>query len=200
MNTDAEITLTDTDYFKAKFKNISIRIMILFITVHKFEAAKHTTNKYVIYFMYFSKTDENNQSIFVEIFKEMHLINNFKINFFIKNNLLKAKFIDIFTLTDIALINSCEIIISITIRIKSFLQKRTVHIKASQIVSSLLKMTISIYRIVISKRDYIFESKQIASFFVYAHIVDADTTAILIRNDNTKSIKLSRNFRLKNFD
>ena len=59
-------------------------------------------------------------------------------------------------------------------------------------------MTISIHRIVVSEHKYIFKSERIANFFVYVHIIDADTKAILIQNDNTKLIKLFRNFRLKN--
>ena len=56
--------------------------MILLIIVHDFEAAKHTTNKHVICLMYSSEINENDRSTFVEIFKEIHLIDNFKIKFF----------------------------------------------------------------------------------------------------------------------
>lgn len=77
INTNAEIILIDIDYFKATFKNISICIMISFITIHDFKAVKYITNKYVICFMYFSKANKKNQSTFVEIFKEIDLINKF---------------------------------------------------------------------------------------------------------------------------
>lgn len=52
-----------------------------------------------------------------------------KSNFFIENDILKAKLIDISISIDIALIDSYKIIVSIRIEVKSFSQKRTVHVK-----------------------------------------------------------------------
>ena len=172
--------------------------MTSLITVRDLETVKHTTDKYVCCFMFFFEKDKNDHSVFIEIVREIHLIDNLRINFFIDNDILEFEFIDIFTSINTAIIKSCDVIVSIVIKFKSSRQTRVIHAISSQKVSSHSKLTISIYKIMISKRDYIFESKKIINLAVYAHIIDNEIKAILIRNDGDKAMKISRNFRLKN--
>lgn len=67
--------------------------MISLITVRSLKTVKHSIDEYACCFMYFSETNKNDQSVFVEIIKEVRLINNLKINTFINNDILDSKFI-----------------------------------------------------------------------------------------------------------
>ena len=197
LDTEAEITLVDIQYFKIKFKDILIRTMTSFITVRDLKAAKHSTNKYACCFMYFSKKNENDQSVFVEIIKEIHLIDNLKVNFLIDNDVLDFEFIDIFTFINTIFIESCNVIISIVVKFRSFSQIRSIHTTKENKISSHSELTISIHKIVAFDRDYIFESKKIANFAVYAHLMNNNIKTILVRNDTHKTVQISKNFRLK---
>ena len=55
---EADITLTNTSFFKSIAKNVSIRTMITSITIRDLEINKHSTVKYVIVSMYFSEKNE----------------------------------------------------------------------------------------------------------------------------------------------
>lgn len=198
LDTKADVTLIDMNYFKKKFKNISIRTMTSFITIRSLKIIKHTTNKYVYCFMYFFEKNKNNQSVFVEIVKEIHFVDNLKINIFINNDILDSKLIDIFNFISTASIKNCNIIIFIIVKFKSSRQSWVIHAIRSQKILSHFEFTISIPKIVTSKRDYIFKSKKIKNLAVYAYIIDNNIKAILIRNDDDKTVNILRNFRRKN--
>ena len=171
--------------------------MIAFITVRDLETNKHSIDKYAICSMYFADTDNDDNAILIEIIRKIHLMNNLKTNFLIENDILNSELIDIFTFTNSAFIESCKIKISITIRAKSALQTRFIHVLEINI-SARSKIVIFIYKISVSKRDYMFESKKITNLSVYAHIINDNIISILIRNENDKTIHISRNFRLRN--
>ena len=197
LNTEADVTLADTKYFQDKSKDISIRTMIAFITVRDLETNKHSIDKYAICSMYFADTDNDDNAILTEIIRKIHLVNNLKANLLIENDILNPELIDIFTFTNSAFIKSCKIKISITIRAKSILQIRLIYALEISIPTR-SKIVISIHKITVSERDYMFESKEVTNLSMYAHIIDDNIISILIRNENDTAIHISRNFRLKN--
>ena len=197
LNIEADVTFADIKYFQKKFKDIFIRTMIALITVRDLETNKHSIDKYAICSMYFADIDSDENAILTEIIRKIHLVNNLKTNLLIENDILDSELIDIFTFTNSAFIESCKIKISITIRARSVLQIRFIH--ALEInISTRSKIVISIHKITVSERDYMFESKEVTNLSVYAHIIDDNIISVLIRNENDTTIHISRNFRLKN--
>ena len=197
LDTKIEITLVDIQYFKNKFKDILIRTMTFSITIRDLRSTKHSTNKYACCFMYFSKKNENDQSVLVEIIKEIHLIDNLKVNLLIDNDVLNFEFIDIFTFTSTIFIENCNVIVSIIVKFRFSSQTKSIHTTKENKVSSHSKLAISIHKIVALDRDYIFESKEIANFAVYAHLMNNNIKTILVHNDTHKTVQVSRNFRLR---
>lgn len=61
---------------------------------------------------------KNERQVRIIIIKEIHLMNNFKANLFIENDILNFEKIDIAAFKNTTYIESCEIIISISIQTK----------------------------------------------------------------------------------
>lgn len=70
--------------------------------------------------MYFANINDKNQKVKTLITQKIHLIDNFKTNIFIDNDVLKFEFIDILTSTNSIFIENCEITILIRTQIKTF--------------------------------------------------------------------------------
>ena len=198
INIEAEIILSNITFFKSQIKNISIKTMTFFIIVSELETTKHFTNKYVIMSMYFSDKNQNDKSATALITREIHLIDNLKINILIENDIFEFKKFDVFISISSAHIESCNIIISIFVRNRSTLRIASVHSTKIMIISSQIEQIVRIHKISLSERDYIFESADV-NFFIYSHLINITIDVILIRNDNDKKIKISRNFRLNKF-
>ena len=111
---------------------------------------------------------------------------------------MNFELIDIFTFINIAFIESCNVTILIVVKFRSFFQIRFIYVTKISNILSHSEYAISIYKIIASERNYIFKLKKIVNLVVYAHLIDNDIKAILIRNDNNTSVQISRNFRLRN--
>ena len=194
-NTEAEITLTDTKFFTQNSKDIRIRTMTTSITVRELNIQKHSSDKYVIAFMYFPSVDDTGRSVRAMIIRKIHLIDNLKINLLIENDILSPKLIDISASTNSAYIESCGITVSIRLRSRFSSQVKFVHITRTIIISSQTEIAVPVHIISMPDRDYIFEPDQI-NFAIYAHIVNIDIKVILIRNNTYTPVKIPRNFRL----
>ena len=193
---EANITFIDEEFFQKKIKVISIKIMITSIAVKEFDITKHTTNKYVILSMYFADT-KNDTFANAVITREVHLIKGLKANLLIENDILSSKMIDISNSTRSIYIDNCDVTISIIIKTNIRSQCRFVHALKAFMISSKSKCLISVHNIVsLSNRDFLFEFWETVNLFIYAHIFDFETSFILIRNDQNRVIKVSRNFRL----
>ena len=195
LNTEAEIILIDISFFKTQCKNTSIRTMTFFITIRGLDVNKHSTNKYVIIFMYFSSINKDENFVKTLIIREIHLIENLKANVLIDNDILNSEKFDIFISTSSAYIESCNVIILIFVNNRSSSRTISIHATKTMIISSKSEQTIFIHKISLSNRHYIFESAN-ANFSIYSHIVDTTTNVILIRNDENRLIKIFRNFHL----
>ena len=194
-DTETEITLVDTMFFNTTAKNISIKTMIISITVRELNTTKHFIDKYVIVLMYFSEKNNHDKLVRAKITRKVHFVNNLKANMLIENDVLKSKKFDIFTFTSTVYIESCKVIISIFIKNRFISQSTTIHFIKARIISSHTKINISIHKISLSKRDYFFEFVEI-NFSIYSHVVDTAISVVLIRNNNVESIKIFKNFRL----
>ena len=94
LDTDVNIILVDREFFKRQTSNISIRTMTISISIRDLDTAQHWFSDYVIIFIYFS-SKKNEIVVKVMITREIHLIDNLKINILIENNLMRLKKIDI---------------------------------------------------------------------------------------------------------
>ena len=146
--------------------------------------------------MYFADT-KNDTFTNAVIIRKIHLVKGLKANLLIENDILNSKMIDISNSTKSIYIDSCDVTISIITKTDIRSQCRSVHALKAFMISSKSKCLISVHNIVsLSNRDFLFESWETINLFIYAHILDFETSFILIRNDQNRVIKISRNFRL----
>lgn len=196
VNSKVEIFLIDENYIKKKIKNLIVKTIITSISMRKLKTIKHITNQYAVLLIYFSETNSSKQSVTTVIIRKVHLINDFKVNFLIDNDILDSEKIDIFNSTESANIASCNVTISIIIKTETQ-QFRLIHAVKTCLISAKSECLMTIHRLIfLSDRDFLFESVE-ANFIIYAHLMNENTFSILIQNEDNKRMKISRNFRLR---
>ena len=103
-----------------------IKIMITFILIRELNVDKHMTIEYVILFMYFFN-QKNDVTIKIKIIKKIHLIDNFKINMLLNNDVIESKKIDVNISNKSNYIDSCEIIVNFEIRTLRMIVQISIH-------------------------------------------------------------------------
>ena len=197
LNIDANVSLVDRTFFKAQISNIFIRIMISFLKIRELNINRHETWKYVICDIRLSNIIKNDKLVVAFFRREIHLMNNLKINMLINNDIIDFEDFDINMIKKQTIIESIDVIISLKIRsFKSAVQK-SIHLKKIIVVSSHAAMIVVVHHVDLSvTRNFLFESNDDFNLIMYAHFIDVDIKCVLIRNDKNVSIMIFRNYRL----
>ena len=196
----SEVTIANRRFFFRQNFDFFIRTMITSFTIREIVIDQHQTFEYVIASMYFLD-QKNDKIVKIIIRREIHLINNLKINMLIDNDVIDSKKWNIDNEHNKITIDSCDVTIFIDIRRRSSIDQsmhKSMHIKKTIIVSSQSEMIISIHYLVdniFNDRDYLFESNE-TELILYAHLMNTFIEVILVRNDDKQVVKISRNYRL----
>ena len=146
-----------------------------------------------------------NESTIINIKTKIHFVNDFKINVFIKTNILILKEMILnFAKKKLIIIICKNMIISIKIDKKKKIVNRTIKIlKKIVMISKKLRIVfVKIKKIKLSKnRDFNFffilnnnfDSKKI----FFAHVMKFDVKIIQVRNTSERSYVLSKNFKIE---
>jgi len=165
------------------------------LEVRSLETIKHQSFEYAISNLYIpSRKDE--QDITVHIRREVHLVDNLKANMFIDNDVIEPKSIVIDVKKREVYIDNCDVTTHVEIKSFKFVI-RSIHLQKTTIISSRTKMSLVVHHFDVSKdRDFLFEFENNTILAFYANMINASTKAIIARNDNDKSMQISRNYRL----
>ena len=200
MDTGSGVTLADRQFFHRQNPNVPIRTMATPLTVRGISSDQHQTADYAIVPMYFLG-QKDGKTVKGMIRREVHLIDNLKANMLIGNDVTGPEKWNMDYIQNQAVIGSCGVTIPLDIRRRSVTGQpvhKPVHIKKSVVVPPQAEMTIPIHHLAGSlpnDRDYLFEPDE-SDLTLYAHLMDASTEAILVRNDGKQAVKIPRNFRL----
>lgn len=145
--------------------------------------------------MYFNEKNASDDTMRAMITREVHLINEFKVNILIDNNILNSKLFDISMSNKTRHTESCDIIISIII-VNHCFQLKLIHSVKINLISLHSGKLIFIHKISVQNRDYFFESVNLVNIFIYAYLINIKINFILIRNDDNKVLRIFRNFKL----
>ena len=118
--------------------------MTLFITIYNLKNIKHRTNKYAISSMYFLNI-KNEKRALAKITREIYLIDNFKTNILIENNLINLEKIVINIINKFAHINNYDVIVNLKAKTTRTIVYERVYIKKIVNVFSKFEITILIY-------------------------------------------------------
>ena len=150
-------------------------------------------------FNYIEVKNENKKTVRACFRKEIHIVDDLKINMFIENDVMKSKDINVLSNKKIAYIKSCKIIVSVKIRSFEILIIKSVHLRKITLIFFHSKISMKInHLIVFNFRDF-FKFDEINLLIVYAHLVNAFTNEILFQNEFNRFIKVLRNYRLERF-
>ena len=195
LNIDVEIAFCDRQFFKKQIPNVFIKIMTTFISIRGLDVDKHMTTEYAILFMYFPD-QKDDVTVRTKIIKKIHLIDNFKANMLLSNDVIESKKIDVSISNKSVYIDSCEVIASLEIRTSRVTIQTSVHARKITVIFSHSELILSMhYTTVLFDRDYLFEPDEL-NLSLYVHLVDFIFKHIVVRNEDNQAVHISRNCRV----
>ena len=201
LDTGAGITIADNNFFKRQTRGkVPIRTMATPITVRGIGTNRHLTDKYAIGTVSLFGKVKGRPTI-ARFRREIHLVDDLKANLLVGTDILGPEKIAIDLGKREAFIGSCNVTVPIDIGSRSTASvnaiHKAVHIKKTMIIPPHTVSPVTIHHLgdIPKDRDYLFEPDDV-NFSLYAHLMDAETSSVLVRNDTHKSLKIPRNFHL----
>ena len=169
--------------------------MTTFISIRDLDVDKHMTVEYAILSMYFSD-QKNGVTVRAKVTKKMHLVDNFKTNMLLSNDVIDSEKIDVSISNKSVYIDNCEVTISLEVRISRVIVQTSIHARKITVVFSHNELIFSMHYTTVSlDRDYLFESDELNLSF-YAHLIDSIFKHIVVRNEDSQAVHISRNCRV----
>ncbi len=106
LNTETEASLTDKQFVLKRLSATHIHLMTSSLTIRNIESNVHEFEKYVNFSIYLSSKDDFTKLI--EIHREIHSVENLKINMLIDNDILESKEITINVQSKKTIIRNCQ--------------------------------------------------------------------------------------------
>ena len=116
----------------------------------------------------------------------------------LRNDILVLKEINLLFSKQTIYIDSYNVNIFIEVQFKESLIRRVINSKEITIISLYLNVTVTIYYLNLSNRDFLFDSRENSILFLYANLINKNIKVILIKNDLNKLINIQRNMKLEN--
>ena len=183
LNTKANFIITDKTFFLFQFKK-SIQIMITEITIRGIDANKHRTKKYVVCFIYFRGVDDKGRKIRVCIWREIHLMKNFKINVLIGTDILTSKKFVLNFKKNEAFIKNCSVTILIIFKRHEKIINQMMNLKKIIIIPPHFELQVRIHHFNFSKKKFLIWIKKSEFWSVCLYSRNRD-----LRNIDSKRAK-----------
>ena len=153
---------------------------------------KHELDKFVSIFLYFSGINLTNHPPNAHIYKKLHLVNRFKANLLVRNNIMATKRVIIDFANKSAMISSYQVPISVAARPRGRPVQRKVLVNRSLTISFKSEALVQFVCFSLSDdQDFLFKPIFHSYLTLFLHILNNLTYRVLVRNALHQPILLS---------
>lgn len=195
------VTLVGRESFqKQAGPRISIRTMATPITVRGIGTTQHKTDEYAIVPFMFEDT-QRGQPVLARFWREVHLVDELKANLLIGIDIMGPELVTVDMGQKKVIRGSCNVEIPIEIKTRSRSAQgiqRPIHAQKTTVIPGHCVLPVYIHHLyqVPKDRDYLLEPGEV-NFGLYAHMVNSETSNVLVQNNSSYPLRISRNFRLR---
>lgn len=167
------------------------------LKIRGISASKHELGEFAALFLYFPGRNDAGQRVYASLTCEIHLVKGLRANLLIGNDIMSLEGFIIDVKKRSVLIESCRVTVPIDARQRDqFLTRRllssqeTVVPPCSEAMLSLVPLPLP------DDRDFLFHPATQANLTLFTHLIDHETSKVLVRNDSSQTIRVLHGHRL----
>lgn len=167
------------------------------LQVRGIAASKHKSRDFAALFLYFLGRNDAGQQVYASLTCEIHLVKGLKANLLIGNNIMSPEGFVIDVKKRSLLIGTCKVTVHIDARQHGQFLTRKLLSSQKTVVPPRSEAMISLVPLALpDDRDFLFHPAIQANFTLFTHLVNYETLKILIRNEFSQTIQVSRRHKL----
>ena len=203
MNSDTSMSFIDKRFLAKKKSNQIVHKIVFSIKIREIGFKIHDSSEYVMVELYIPEKSKKTPAI-AQLNIELHIVENLKVNVFIKMNVMKSKCIIMNFEKKFLTISICQNMeVSLTIKRKGISINKTVRTVNQMMISLEKIMTMSM-----RMRDADFSKNRNYNFFFkierqlnpekrfFAHVTNSEIIAIQVRNTSEKPYMMPKNLKI----
>ena len=172
--------------------------MTVLLKVKEIGSVKNDTNEFVSIPLYFLGRDKSKQLVYAQIDQELHLVDDFRANMLIGNDIIGLEQISINIAERTALVASCGVCISINARQRlQPLIRKVLNAEAMTLPFRTKTFVPVLPAGLLDDRDFFFQPLTQLYLILFSHSVDPTTGGIPVRNESQHAVRLLRKQKLE---
>lgn len=196
-DTGCGVTLVDRHWLLKRLPGQKINTMSTSLKVKGIGASKHKSSEFAALSLYFSGKNDVGDLVYALLQCEIHLVEGLRANLLIGNDIMSPEAMVINLEKKTALIGVRGVTIDVNTRQRSqFLAKRLLTSQESVIPPRSEAMIPLVKLPLPDNRDFLFHPTPQANLTLYSHIMDYETTKILVRNASDRPLRIPRRHKL----
>lgn len=197
LDTGCGVILVNRPRLLKRLPGQKINTMSTPLKVRGISAFEHESSKFAALSLYFSGKNDVRDLVYASLQCEIHLVGGLRANLLISNDIMSPEAIVINLGKKTALIGVCGVTINVNTRQRSqFLAKRLLTSQESVIPPRSEAMIPLVKLPLPDDRDFLFHPTPQANLTLYSHIMDYETTKILVRNASDRPLCIPRQHKL----
>ena len=167
------------------------------LKVRGIEVSKYESGEFATLFLYFPSRDNAGQQVYASLTCEIHLVEGLRANLLIGNDIMSPEGFIIDIKRRSVLIGSCGVTVPIDARQRGqFLIRRllasqdTVIPPRSEAIVSLVPLPL------LNDQDFLFHPSAQINLTLFTHLVDHQTSKVLVRNTSSHTLHIPRCYKL----
>lgn len=171
--------------------------MATLLKVRSMGSSKHELDEFVSISLYFSGIDSTNRPAYAHMHRELHIVKELKANLLVGNDILAMERVIIDLANKSAMISSCQVTISVAVRLKRHPVQRKVLVNRSLTIlpkfEALVQFVCSNFP---DDQDFLFNPTPNSHLTLLSHMLNNSTRRVLVRNELHRPIFLPRRQQL----
>ena len=191
------VTLVDKSWLLRYLPGQKISTMSFPLKVREIEVSRHESDKFAALSLYFSKKDGAGKLVYASLRCEIHLVEGLRANLLIGNDIMLPENFVIDIEKKTTLIESCRVTVPISARQRGqFLTKKLLTSKSTVVPPRSEAMIPLVPVSVPDNRDFLFHPAAQPNLTLFTHIIDHQTSRILVRNASDQSLRVPHRHKL----
>lgn len=159
--------------------------------------SKHETTQFAKLFLFFSGKNNKGQKVYTSFKCKLYLVEGFRANILIENNILAPKKFIFNIKLGHAVIRSCGVKITIWARQKDQLLRKKLLFESNRVISLRSKAIILLLQVFFpDNRNFLFYLVTQTNLTLFAHIIDHETIKVLVKNTFNQLLYILRRQKL----
>ena len=171
--------------------------MSMLLKVRGIGASKHESSEFAAFFLYYLGQNNVGKLAYASLQCEIHLVEGLRANLLIGNDIMSPEAMVIDPGKKTALIGACKVTIDVNAKQwGQFLAKKLLTSQES-VIPPCLEAVIPLVKLPLpDNRDFLFHPTAQANLTLYAHIMDYETSRILVKNASDQPLCVPRRHKL----